>query len=93
MKALVNTMGTNPVIVVSCRKIAGDIEAQGVKVSYLQALHDAGAEPVILPVDSTLEVTRKVLSIANGYSFPVEKTSLLRKEDRDGQEPPLKAPT
>jgi putative glutamine amidotransferase len=63
-------MTKSPIIVVSCRRVAGDIAVQGAQVSYLKALHDAGAQPILLPIGSNYETTKRVVEIADGVLFP-----------------------
>jgi putative glutamine amidotransferase len=59
-------MSTNPMIVIPCRRIAERIPSQGVQVSYLQALQNAGAEPVLLPSHSSSNLIERMVQSADG---------------------------
>jgi len=59
-----------PLILVPCRKTAGLIPSQGAQVSYLQALRDAGADPVLVPIGSSPDLINRLMSLADGLLCP-----------------------
>lgn len=63
-------MVKHPMIVMSCRQIAGLIAAQGAQVTYLQALRAVGAQPVLLPIGSSDDAITRIVELADGVLLP-----------------------
>lgn len=63
-------MNAAPVVVMSCRRITGQLASQGAGVTYLQALREAGADPVLLPIGSSNELVERVVGMSDGLLLP-----------------------
>jgi putative glutamine amidotransferase len=63
-------MSRKPIIVIPCRRIVAQIPSQGVQVTYLQALQNAGAEPVLLPSRSSSNLIEWIVQSADGILLP-----------------------
>jgi putative glutamine amidotransferase len=59
-------MKRKPLIVASCRVVAGVIQSQGVQVTYLNALRDVGADLVLIPIGSSFDLVQRLMNEADG---------------------------